>query len=333
MIRRLLCVTVICLLAVTTLFDNPIYRPYINEFVFAKGGEWNLEMELYREQNMDGWSLLSKSDTAYFLTGLSVGPGHKVFTRYYLQKPLFFSPVADRVVVRSPQGTQAYLSYGEVPGNTIATPRLEQSICYNASEGFFYLDNIASLGLPNDTLNCMGDLSGTVTDSLNNPLPNVTVTYHDWFGRIVHTDSLGHFVIHDYAKVEDLSFQLPGYNGAAMTVQMRPDTTISLSIKLNLVSSSRDLGSPLPERLRLMPNYPNPFNPETTLELQLPASQFVSIAIHGALGNRVAVLASGKLEAGIHRFHWKPDGLASGIYFCVVSTPLQRTVSKLVYLK
>lgn len=333
MTRRLLFVTLICLLPVASLFDNPIYRPYINEFVFAKGGEWNIEMELYREQNMDGWSLLSKSDTAYFLTGLSVGPGHKVFTRYHLQKPLFFSPIADRVVVRSPQGTQAYLSFGEVPGNTIATPRLEQSICYNASEGFFYLDNTATLGLPNDTLNGMGDISGIVTDSLDHPLSNVSVTYHDWLGRIVHTDSLGFFAIHDYAKAQDLLFQLAGYNGAAMTVQMRPDTTISLSIRLKLVSSSRDQGSPLPERLRLLPNYPNPFNPETTLELQLPASQFVSIVIHGALGNRVAVLASGKLEAGIHRFRWNPDGLASGVYFCVVSTPMQREVSKLVYLR
>jgi hypothetical protein len=215
----------------------------------------------------------------------------------------------------------------------IASPRLEQSISYNASEGFFYLDNTATLGLPNDTVNGTGDISGIVTDSLDHPLSNVAVTYHDWLGRIVHSDSLGRFAIHDYAKSQDLIFQLPGYNGASMTVQMRPDTTISLTVKLQAVSSSHDLGSPLPERLRLMQNYPNPFNPETTLELHLPAPQFVSIAVHGALGNKIAVLASGKLEAGIHRFRWKPEGLASGIYFCVVSTPTDREVRKLVYLR
>jgi flagellar hook assembly protein FlgD len=70
-------------------------------------------------------------------------------------------------------------------------------------------------------------------------------------------------------------------------------------------------------------NYPNPFNPRTTIELTIPGSglESVSVAIYDPSGRRVTTLFEGKLPAGTRNgLSW--DGrdaqgrpLPSGIYF------------------
>ena len=80
-----------------------------------------------------------------------------------------------------------------------------------------------------------------------------------------------------------------------------------------------------PQETRLLPNYPNPFNPETWMPYQLAASSDVSISIHTADGLLVRTLTLGQLAAGIYQSrsraaYW--DGknafgepIASGVYF------------------
>jgi len=61
-------------------------------------------------------------------------------------------------------------------------------------------------------------------------------------------------------------------------------------------------------------NYPNPFNPQTTIEMVLPEDGFVSLKIYNVLGQEVATLASDNLTAGSYKYVWKASGFASGIY-------------------
>lgn len=75
-----------------------------------------------------------------------------------------------------------------------------------------------------------------------------------------------------------------------------------------------------PARIRLGANYPNPFNPSTTLPLSLPRDGRVELAVYDAAGRRVRTLLSGLLPAGEREAVW--DGrddagraLASGTYF------------------
>ncbi len=65
-------------------------------------------------------------------------------------------------------------------------------------------------------------------------------------------------------------------------------------------------------------NYPDPFNPVTTIELQLPEAAEVSLFVYDILGRRLAELANGKLPAGVHQFNWNATGLSSGTYFYVI---------------
>ncbi|UCF64553.1 MAG: S8 family serine peptidase [bacterium] len=78
--------------------------------------------------------------------------------------------------------------------------------------------------------------------------------------------------------------------------------------------------SVLPENYILHQNFPNPFNPTTTISFQLPISGEVGLKIFNVTGQEVRTLVNGFKQAGSHEFIW--DGkdnagisLASGVYF------------------
>ena len=62
--------------------------------------------------------------------------------------------------------------------------------------------------------------------------------------------------------------------------------------------------SPLPERLSLGHNYPNPFNPSTIIPYQLPVSAHVRLEVFNLLGQRIVTLVDGEQPAGFHTARW-----------------------------
>jgi hypothetical protein len=69
-----------------------------------------------------------------------------------------------------------------------------------------------------------------------------------------------------------------------------------------------------PDEYDLRGNSPNPFRNETSILLDLPEEADVTLTVHNVLGQRVARLVNGSLQAGRHRIQWAPDDLASGVY-------------------
>lgn len=61
--------------------------------------------------------------------------------------------------------------------------------------------------------------------------------------------------------------------------------------------------------------YPNPFNPTTTISIDLPEPGWVLLKVYNAIGQEVATLIEGYKEAGTHRAIFDGAGLSSGIYF------------------
>ncbi|MGB2869284.1 MAG: T9SS type A sorting domain-containing protein, partial [Bacteroidota bacterium] len=70
----------------------------------------------------------------------------------------------------------------------------------------------------------------------------------------------------------------------------------------------------LPTEYSLSDNYPNPFNPSTTIRFGLPVRSHVTLDIYNILGQRVAVLADEQLEAGVVEKTWSTT-VSSGLYF------------------
>jgi hypothetical protein len=70
-----------------------------------------------------------------------------------------------------------------------------------------------------------------------------------------------------------------------------------------------------PQRYALAQNFPNPFNPSTTIQYQVPVSGNVKLVVFNSLGQKIATLVNGRVDAGQHEVQWNAVNAASGTYF------------------
>ena len=71
-----------------------------------------------------------------------------------------------------------------------------------------------------------------------------------------------------------------------------------------LLDHSPSASSTLPTTVELYQNYPNPFNPSTTIRFFLPSSGEATLSIYNMLGQRVAILINGSVNAGYLEADW-----------------------------
>ena len=70
-----------------------------------------------------------------------------------------------------------------------------------------------------------------------------------------------------------------------------------------------------PTKFVLEHNYPNPFNPSTTIEFSVPAASFVSLKVCDLLGREVSTIVNQMLTPGVYMETFDGTGLTSGVYF------------------
>jgi predicted nucleotidyltransferase len=70
-----------------------------------------------------------------------------------------------------------------------------------------------------------------------------------------------------------------------------------------------------PKNFILCTNYPNPFNPATTIQLDIPKASFVTLKVYNVLGQEVTTLVNEKREAGGYEIEFNASSLSSGVYF------------------
>lgn len=110
-------------------------------------------------------------------------------------------------------------------------------------------------------------------------------------------------------------------------------------IEMSSPTDVAEIPGTVPSEVRLLPNYPNPFNPATTLPFQLPFRSRVRLEVFNVYGEQVATLVNGERAAGIHEARWTA-AVPSGTYFARLTVePLEgsgttvRDVRKMMLLK
>jgi hypothetical protein len=88
-----------------------------------------------------------------------------------------------------------------------------------------------------------------------------------------------------------------------------------------------------PAGVDLLSAFPNPFNPGTTLALDLSQTGPARVEVYNLKGERVATLADGIFEAGRHELAFNGAGLSSGVYLARLSTERGEQTSRLLLTK
>jgi len=103
---------------------------------------------------------------------------------------------------------------------------------------------------------------------------------------------------------------------------------IGAIINGKVISSVTQFSTKVPSGFSLEQNYPNPYNPTTTLKYSLPASSRIKLNIYNLLGQLVQTIVDGMESAGYKSVEWNANNLASGIYFYRLSATSTSDPSK-----
>ena len=128
--------------------------------------------------------------------------------------------------------------------------------------------------------------------------------------------------------------------GGSYTFVIRANYTGSVisdpSVPVLVVWNTTDVhevdNTAVPVSFELLPAYPNPFNPTTTVTLALPEPANATITVFNVLGAEVAKLHSGHLNSGYHRFTFDASKAVSGVYFIRATVPGQLDINRKVVL-
>lgn len=146
-------------------------------------------------------------------------------------------------------------------------------------------------------------------DTQNWEYDAATNRLHFWYLDTVYAGQ--NFYQHFY-------YEVVSYTGSTLELhynfwddpQPQPDAGTIVLQRAGGVAPAGDLLG----RTVLRGNYPNPFNPATTIEFSLARDQFVTLKVFDVRGREVITLVSRDLAAGEHRYDWNAAGLADGVY-------------------
>ena len=124
----------------------------------------------------------------------------------------------------------------------------------------------------------------------------------------------------------------------SFSMMMIPDAQYDAFITAWLDAVSIDNPSNLPKEFALSNNYPNPFNPSTTIAFEVPNASDVMITVYNVLGQKVIDLVNSDYSAGNYNVSWNGldaagNPVSSGLYMYKMTAGDFTATSKMLYLK
>ena len=93
------------------------------------------------------------------------------------------------------------------------------------------------------------------------------------------------------------------------------------------------ISSLVPEKFELYNNYPNPFNPSTTIKFDIAKSQFVKLVVYNMLGEQVSSIVNQNLTPGSYSVDFDASSLSSGMYFYRIESQGFAQTRRMVLIK
>ena len=104
-------------------------------------------------------------------------------------------------------------------------------------------------------------------------------------------------------------------------------------IKLSAIANERNGLTNIPIKYELYQNFPNPFNPVTTITYDIIKLQDVEVEVYDILGRRIKTLVNEQQQPGSYTIKWDASNVASGIYFYQLKTKDYINTKKMLLLK
>ncbi len=99
--------------------------------------------------------------------------------------------------------------------------------------------------------------------------------------------------------------------------------------KRNLINSIKEV----PTTFIVSQNFPNPFNPNTSINVLLPTESNLTINVYNSIGKQVSQIYNGYLKSGSYNFNFDGTNLSSGVYYYSVTTDYGSINKKMLLLK
>ncbi|HEX9739716.1 MAG TPA: T9SS type A sorting domain-containing protein, partial [Ignavibacteriaceae bacterium] len=210
-------------------------------------------------------------------------------------------------------------------------------------------------GQAGDDLVALADTGGVEFDLMLDPgtnLGNITDPDNGYyvelkipFSTFSYPASLGDSVVFIGGLVNDVDiFEDTTSNTHAKTwwFMQQPGQHAPAWVALGPANPSVGVGDPalIPLSIELFDNYPNPFNPSTTIKYSVNVIADVSLSVYNILGQAVSVMNQTNVQPGYNEFKFDGTGLSSGVYLYQLkvknlntSQVVNTKVNKMVLLK
>ena len=133
----------------------------------------------------------------------------------------------------------------------------------------------------------------------------------------------------------------PNAPGKALTISFTVEGINSETNASFHIGASEEADNPLfsldepdvPATFSLESNYPNPFNPSTTIPFLLLESSHVKLVVHDIQGRVIDVLVDASFQGGSHSVVFNADGLPSGTYFYTLQLDAEKVTKRMLLVK
>jgi CubicO group peptidase (beta-lactamase class C family) len=151
-----------------------------------------------------------------------------------------------------------------------------------------------------------------------------------------NTDVVSNYLSNNFFEDNQLEYNIEYFYRVAYFADELSEYSDTLSIVLQQLDNDNYVQSP--SSFKLYSNYPNPFNPVTSLSYDLPKDSYVSIIIYDMLGNVINNLVKSNQSSGFKSVQWNAtnnqgEPVSAGVYFYSIQAGEFRQTKKMILLK